>query len=664
MKHQLHPSITQLYQTYPNLKLPKICVNMNMAPVVAIQLHEVLKNQEISHPKKCENKVVRNVATKRTGSAVDMHKVLTKISRSSDIYEKTTQDKQCSSDEKVVSVDPFKEHFEQEFDHAVPNQMTENTTSPSQRAFLKGFGLTPNIPTKCEPLLACNDICKPVQKSALEIKRHKSKHVKCQFCKKKFKSVEDKQIHVQNSCVIMKGFDSPLPKVYLENISFNVDLKNLHQSAFSNLDPLQEDEVKPVAIQPISSPYIDGVIVLSDDDLESAPANATTAGDPESLKNVPASSEKTVNASVSIVRPCISIINSLFSNINTSSLSDFAFLTELVSFLKPAKSTVEAVMQTNLPSAKDIQLNSSRGTCEFKHLWVELIDYKVPVHISSGSFHVGYVFKSDKKEVDNAAQWTSLKMIDASRRAATNCANIHVHNTLQSNKSTCAPTLPRWLDVSSVSSTPNNVITGPSRIMNGANVNSTIASVLAPTTTSSPFETSFYLMQTKDMPLPIRPINKPVHDSENAVSFTLKKITPTRLNHPRVYGMNRPTYSQYNQISKMPSDTISTQVSSNSMAVPANRVVQLNRSANLPQPRYTNSTGSGAASRHLLNNSLYTQIRDPPIVPFQRYASPTNVSQMPPVVTNQSAASYTGRSIYFNPTDRPKVRVKTISELQ
>ncbi|XP_030757644.1 uncharacterized protein LOC115883424 isoform X2 [Sitophilus oryzae] len=300
--------------------------------------------------------------------------------------------------------------------------------STAKPDFIESLGLTPTVTTlKSQTLHICS-VCGSVHSTVFDLKRHSRKHMVCQFCKLKFKTLESKQNHIDQECHMKRIMNAGVV-VRIEKIDFNRKVREKYKNAFMDFPPLmplerEELEINLVeqtteepkepeqALQPSEeAPALEqqdkdasvDVIVLSDEE---------TSVQPVTHPNIAAATENFVQNS-SVVRPDVRIKNNSLLNFLAPNVTDVKLVKNLIDLTKSqCVESKEKTVQTDLPSNKNVIIHNSEGTCSFKNLKEQLKVYKVPVSIHNGSFSISYMFKPIEIPRRKMASWDQLPVND------------------------------------------------------------------------------------------------------------------------------------------------------------------------------------------------------------------------------------------------------------
>ncbi|XP_074034412.1 uncharacterized protein isoform X2 [Leptinotarsa decemlineata] len=295
----VHPSITELFKYHPQIRLPSVCLNSNISTYVSLEMNAVEKyfrDRKLDMQKYCQfsSKCYRRIAKKK-GSAKPLSKPkASEVPEKAIVRKKVIDPQRKEPDDTVKSVSttvknntpphisiivkekksvetisvPIKNVKEkptsEDSNTSNKRKLTSEDSNTSNKriltpedssaeknlekpTFIESLGLTPKKKSNCDttgtlyldksvPLFMC-DICNSLQYSAKELKRHKLKHLKCQFCKLKFKSIDWKLIHIDKYCKI-KNMMNNLPAVELEKVEFNIKVRNEYSDAFCSFPPI------------------------------------------------------------------------------------------------------------------------------------------------------------------------------------------------------------------------------------------------------------------------------------------------------------------------------------------------------------------------------------------------------------------------------------------
>ncbi|XP_060526323.1 uncharacterized protein LOC132701967 isoform X2 [Cylas formicarius] len=478
----IHPSITDVFRKYPQLKLPKKCFGRNMSPTVSLNMGEVERyfkkrkldiKKYIYVPKLGKTFAKKSTTTlqsaKPTRAWDSLGKAGKKNPESRDrshakkprftkIMEQRRSSSVDASDSSSILIGPLrtrkvkirrKRIRSSSSDDSLQSEMStvpeSNSVSENKSDEDKNAEVAPSmsdetpetLSLKSRALFVCN-LCSSVQYSASELKWHSMKHMVCQFCKSKFKSIEAKEAHIKHDCEMKKMMNSG-PVVKLEKVDLVLEVRQKYQNSFVGFKLIPGLDIRPVeeVILPesnmISASEEGDVIVLSDDD-ESQPAMEQINRDPlsgiatEESRNVaPVYDNNLTYSTVSVVKPDVRIKNNSVLNKMDHGLSDVQFIKELLSAVAPEKQFADKVAETDLPSSKDIAIKANECFGELKSLKEHLRVFKVPITMKNGPFNVAYRYKRQHKPPRNLQVWTNL-LLTQEEDGAESVNGINVNN--------------------------------------------------------------------------------------------------------------------------------------------------------------------------------------------------------------------------------------------
>ncbi|KAJ8943053.1 hypothetical protein NQ318_022597 [Aromia moschata] len=254
---KVHPTVRDLFKLYPQIKLPTACLKAHITPFVSMPVHQVENYfkerkmdmnrhiQLVSTSKKCKTNIT---PTSATGDASEYSEITQGASdnnqngiyssknivptnpcheiqatkNTENAHENTTSDKKNS--ENLIR---------QESHRDKKRKFVETEAAPKNRCIkkpmiVKSVVSTSDISTISLPLTQsvesspyvskyiC-DICNSVENSAKALKRHhRVIHLTCHLCTTRFPSIESKQNHIKNICIIKKRILNNLPYIEVE----------------------------------------------------------------------------------------------------------------------------------------------------------------------------------------------------------------------------------------------------------------------------------------------------------------------------------------------------------------------------------------------------------------------------------------------------------------
>ncbi|XP_018574416.1 uncharacterized protein LOC108913352 [Anoplophora glabripennis] len=487
--NKIHPSVRELFKMYPQIKLPTVCLKYNMAPCVSMKMDQV--EQYFTSRKLDFQKYTKlalrsgKVATKRTSS---LHKIATaskiiKIERKTKTEMKeevpiplkinlpppppTTDnvvhpDIKCNSNISIKNIEEQPSSNKRklaEIDKVEKKEFKKTN-------FAQSLGLTPKVAESCGgtptfianksvPLFIC-EICNSVQYSSKDLRKHQNKHLRCQFCKMKFRSLENKDEHLNKTCSI-KNMMNNLPDVKLTKVEFNEWARRKYPETFQGFSPLKgvkiedisetKSDVNVSAIGPVdakdlnvnvvpkdnpqkltvTSESCEIIEILSDDEESSSSnivkgplsVNATSVPPSQASRATPTLNtaqlpqvENIVYNTVSIVRPDIKIKGNCALDLIDARLTDIKVLKELLTHYRPVHLYAEKNIQTELPVNESILLNRLDMSAELKLLKPQLHVYKIPIVIKNGIFNVCFKYTAEQRPPKKLCLWSDLNVMD------------------------------------------------------------------------------------------------------------------------------------------------------------------------------------------------------------------------------------------------------------
>nr|XP_023022174.1 uncharacterized protein LOC111510481 [Leptinotarsa decemlineata] len=491
--YKIHPSVAALYTVYPGLKLPTICFKCNIEPTVSMEMNAVedyLKKQKgqqtytgTKHEKKTAKKST-SASTKITStSSIDtpttdpldifpLPLVKTKTNEKSDISiedkvqkqceysivsvsgivnnEKSSSDSEMSEAEKVTIKLKRRRLTDSDFS-SDPETKDSSSSEPQPKKKPVGGASDELCLDKSERLFICS-ICNSVHNRVRELKRHRLKHMRCQFCKSNFKTISAKISHVAHACRI-KNMMNPLPTVKLDRIELDQRIRSKYPDAFKDFISSPGLQLEPSAPEDTTKCRVDDVVtkevteVLLDEKSTYSPCKNDTSTDFQEAKTIPnviettatseslstkstadgvsmvttppvvptKTEENDIQLSVSIVKPDIRIKNTNVLDIFDPKLPVTTLIKELLIGFSAFEFEKEEYCQTELPSNKSICVNENNQSTELKNLKSSLLVYKIPIKIKKGPFQIDYDHSTNNSHAHSPKKlclWNDLTPID------------------------------------------------------------------------------------------------------------------------------------------------------------------------------------------------------------------------------------------------------------
>lgn len=260
---------------------------------------------------------------------------------------------------------------------------------------------------KSVPLFVC-ELCNSVQYNMYELKKHQNKHMRCQFCKIRLRSLENKKYHVENVCIIKKMMND-LPHVALIKVEYNETIRKRYPEAFVGFAPLSneknvelEDHQEDVRIMSIKKALfkecpperLEIIEILSDDEV--LPLSVTEKEQPP-------------------------IIPDISSNVFAKACEKGVLKNLLTLF---QRSTSEAGTQTDLPTNCNVKIMESNMAL-LKDLFKHVNIYNIPVKMQPGEFSVTYDFNVKPKSAKKLCLWKDLSPINIQSKTE-DCNSLNV----------------------------------------------------------------------------------------------------------------------------------------------------------------------------------------------------------------------------------------------
>ncbi|KAG5879354.1 hypothetical protein JTB14_030985 [Gonioctena quinquepunctata] len=252
---------------------------------------------------------------------------------------------------------------------------------------------------KSMTLFQCT-ICSSIHYSAKHLKAHQQRHLWCQFCKLKLKSVEMKQQHINSSCLVKEAMNK-LPQVAVEKVEINLDVRRKYPEAFSAFSPIaglvQIDSANK------STAGCDDVIeIMSDEEDARVPPKCAAAGKSEA----PPKSEPTV------IKPDITIKNDRVMDTLNTKAPHLDLLKQLLTKYKKLQLLADGASQTEFPSNESIEVCRANYSAELKNLKHLLHTYKIPVVVEHGPLNASYNYQPVPRREKKLKLWNDSNPID------------------------------------------------------------------------------------------------------------------------------------------------------------------------------------------------------------------------------------------------------------
>lgn len=329
-----------------------------------------------------------SITNKASRNSTEILKKTVSDSRSACLVYETVAVNRDNSEEctEVVQHKPaIKSNAKRPETNAISEPSAESTSKPE---FIQSLGLTPALGSS--EIFVCK-ICDTQHNDADALSKHMARHRTCPFCKLKFKYGENKQFHMENTCVVAKVVQSLSPIAVQETDSIR------------KLQAKSSDALKSVSSR---LGDVEKVIVLTDDD----EVEIISDDDSQELQAPDDYLEPT--ESTSIVRPIIRICNNTILDTLGGKLTQKKFVTKLLAAVKRASVSWEQQGTQTESAVHHNPMIIKNQSCLLKNLNGELFFHMIPITIRNGNFKVSFSTECDTKTYDTSAEWTSLPLIN------------------------------------------------------------------------------------------------------------------------------------------------------------------------------------------------------------------------------------------------------------
>lgn len=451
----IHPTVNEMFHLYPHIKLPKICLHANVHPFVTMQMGKVesyFKERNLNFEEHCGLALKPPSVTARTNVTARKRTMASPKAKSTRM-----ESPLCPINEQIIRQDvedtdkgilraikikigpniPTKENLtdepkdlsaineaessEQQTEKSTPchkkRKLSESPTKENDKPGEAGHDSTNSLEisklsyvTNEYVQYICN-VCDTVHHSSKDLRKHRNKHLRCQFCKTIFQSLESKTHHLDGKC-LNKNTINNFPSIELSKIENNLDIVKKYPKAFVDFSPKidtpkdelfkipsRESEPKHSELSPkpvkavVTENIIDIIEILSDDD-----------------DNIPSTAPNIVP----VIKPVLKIKNSEVLDIIDSNSNEVITLKNLLSHNTSLKLSAEKSIQTDIPDQQDIQVNKSQLTAMLAMLKQHLHIFRVPIEVKKGPFDVSYSY-TDKPKPNNLQLWSDLTPMDITK---------------------------------------------------------------------------------------------------------------------------------------------------------------------------------------------------------------------------------------------------------
>ncbi|XP_019876750.2 uncharacterized protein LOC109604660 [Aethina tumida] len=423
---KIHPSIQQLYEVYPILKLPAMCLDVDIDPIVEVELTDYDKLMELRT--NCSNSIEESTDV----NGID--EPILNVSERQSSLSNLTPDNNLPKTDATSALEPQQDKQ--------PPKRKNSDTGPSVNKKIKlaepsSLDTSVSYVEKSVRILEC-EICNGVFSTPKDLRSHQRSHMRCQFCKKSFKSLFNKKRHVDSDCMIYKMMTN-LPHVSLPDILRDRNVRKKYSNAFVNFEPLSDEITK--ALDKNDKDL--SVVVVSDEEntvetdsnrilneetgmFTKDPDKVSDTGTPATKTNVspqvnsmsskeecdipqsdiPATNNElpaipatqvttTDNGDDFNFKPNIKLKHDFLSPIDHKS-SSIKIIKDLLIKQKLYNLTSEKGTDPMVPKLDDVSYNKDSRTFELNNIKSQLNIYKVPVEIRNGPFDVSFVYPQQK----------------------------------------------------------------------------------------------------------------------------------------------------------------------------------------------------------------------------------------------------------------------------
>nr|CAH7726213.1 unnamed protein product [Callosobruchus chinensis] len=504
----VHPSIKEISAKHPNILIPKKCLKLNMLPEVCLLMNEVetyFEKRKINFQKHVRQVLrsikkdvdtdsgnieasdcsLKNDSSENTESLPSNLDVVMPIK----IATNKTGYAIVSKAQPTVSTEDEKNKC---IDETGCNKRklseTETESTTTNKKIITNTDTSALQIGKSVPLYIC-DICNSVQYSLNVLNKHKLKHLICQFCKVRFKSLEKKEQHLENDCAVKKLKSSCLIPclVALEKLELNRSIRAKYPRAFTSFPPLavtkdmgessvieivdddeSVNETNETKTSKKSTQVDEALKINSNGTINQTSENSKSNNNSlldlnmhlrNGIKHNDTKPEPTpeIITSVSLVKPNIKIKNNSILDYMDPKASDIKLMRDFLTTYKNLNSCSDQSTQTELLVNSSIVTNHAEVTTEFKGLKTLLHFYKIPVIIKNGEFSVSYTCDNVTEKKKNMCLWDSLVPVDIAEPKKVSAT---VPKTRPIAKGPCTTTLPP------LNSTPEETTSAPTMVNN------------------------------------------------------------------------------------------------------------------------------------------------------------------------------------------------------
>lgn len=448
-----HDSVKNVLKIYPKIKVPQIFLYINISPCVRMPMNEVE-----TYFKQHNRSMQENVFCALQALRLESNKIAD--SSNSDEVKKNIENnlsiEVCDNYTKVVKVHSA-DKLKTDLKIIVSsNDSTLDCSSPSSSKKIKlsepisssekkrSSALEPvqvyksKVETQGPVQIFCNEkklhicnICNSVHYYLKDLKRHQLKHLRCQFCKIKLKTMDLKEEHIRKQCSIKKVMNS-LPNIKLTKVENILAIRQKYPDVFRRFAPIpslpidkgcpENKKNSKVTSHVKAKNSIDDVVgvieIPSDEEAKEVASTSTISSKTflTSTNDLGVQNDLTMdylpNLSSSIIKPDIRIKNNnIFDTIDPKH-TDVMVLKELLKNYSKIQLTKDIATQPEPPLNTSVKMNPHDSTAILKNLMDHLLIYTVPIDVKYGTYNITFDYNHKQKKAKKKGLWSHLRAIN------------------------------------------------------------------------------------------------------------------------------------------------------------------------------------------------------------------------------------------------------------
>lgn len=460
----VHASIKHLYKQYPQIKIPEPILKFNLFPYVALPMGSVEEYFNKRRVTKVQKEAVSPIKIKISNSHKEKSRVIKKIKKLEKNDETTSIRKRKTVASDLVKSDIYqKKRKLSDSDSSTSNgtcsadnsgnEMNSNTEQNIIQS-ANGSDALIQVPSTQRTLQICI-ICNAVYYNLKDLKKHKRIHLMCPFCKAKFSTMQMKDEHMDQKCMVKQIMNSrPYVKIvklecdkYIkekyanllkdyfpkrtrlnetetlrvsskdnctekervgvcskenELVNIGEDIEDSEKTSVEDQKPLEELLIVSEEKLPKKNFVIE---ILSDDEdcsVTGPLSNVIMLNDPQTPNR------STYVISSSIIKPDIKIKHDTILQTLDPKINNIVILKNLLK--NNSKVFKDQFVQSDNLINVPIQVNSDEFSFTLVGLKRHLDVYKIPVQINYGRYKISYVptKMKRKKEKKEMALWNHM----------------------------------------------------------------------------------------------------------------------------------------------------------------------------------------------------------------------------------------------------------------